>query len=174
RSSGRVEVALQPGNAFADQPSVDLELAFAWSAEKAKPAALALEVCPGAHQARPLIGQRRQLDLQAALMGAGALAENLQDQARPVNDLGLPVPFQIPLLHRAQRSVNDDEIDVGFADQLAEVFDSSAAQEAARARACNIGDFGPDYVETDCLGEPERLFQQRFPRAARCILRVPS
>jgi hypothetical protein len=127
RSSGRVEVSLQLGNALADEPPVDFELAFAWAAEEAKPAALALEMCPGAHQTGPLIGQRRQLDLQAALMGAGPLAENLKDQARPVDDLGLPAPFEIALLHRAQRSVDDDEPDVIFADQLAEVFDCAAA-----------------------------------------------
>jgi hypothetical protein len=60
-------------------------------------------------------------------MGAGPLAENLQDQARPVDDLGLPAPFEIALLHRAQRRVDHDEPDVVFADQLAEVFDSAAA-----------------------------------------------
>ena len=127
RPSGRVEFALQPGNAFADQPPVDFELAFAWAAEEAKPAALALEMCPGAHQAGPLIGQRRQLDLQPALMGAGPLAENLQDQARPVDDLGLPAPLEVALLHRAQRSVDDDEPDVVVPDQFTEVFDCAAA-----------------------------------------------
>ncbi len=76
RPSGRVEVALQPGNALADQPPVDFELAFAWSAEEAKPAALTFEMCPGAHQTRSLIGQCRQLDLQSTLMGAGPLAED--------------------------------------------------------------------------------------------------
>jgi hypothetical protein len=127
RPSGRVEVALQLGDALTDQPPVDFELAFAWAAEKAKPAALAFEMCPGAHQAGPLIGQRRQFDLQSAFMGAGPRAENFKDQARPVDDLGLPAPFEIALLHRAQRSVDDDERYVVFVDQLAEVFDSAAA-----------------------------------------------
>jgi hypothetical protein len=39
----------------------------------------------------------------------------------------LPAPFEIALLHRAQRRVDHDEPDVVFADQLAEVFDSAAA-----------------------------------------------
>jgi hypothetical protein len=127
RPSGRVEVALQPGNSLADQPPVDFELAFARAAEKAKPTALALEMCPGAYEPGPLIGERGQLDLQSALMRAGPLAENLQDQACPVDDLCLPAPLEIALLHRAQRGVDDDEPDVVFADQLAEAFDSAAA-----------------------------------------------
>jgi hypothetical protein len=174
RPPGRVEVALQPGNPLTDQPPVDFELAFARAAEEAKPAALTLEMCPGAHQTGPLIGQCRQLDLQSALMGAGPLAENLQDQARPVDDLGLPTPFEIALLHRAQRSVDDDESNVVFADQLAEVFDSAAAEEAARARACDTDDLGTDYVQTDRLRETDRFFQPRFDRAAGDFSRVPS
>jgi len=127
RPSGRVEVALQPGNALTDQPPVDFELAFAWAAEKAKPAALAFQMGPGAHQTGSLIGQRRQFDLQSAFMGAGPRAENLEDEPRPVDDLRLPAPFEIALLHRAQRGIDDDERDVVFGDQLAEVFDSAAA-----------------------------------------------
>ena len=125
--SGRVEVALQLGNALADQPPVDFELAFTRAAKKPEPATLTFEMCPGPHQTGPLISQRRQLDLQSALMGAGPRAENLEDQARPVDDLGLPAPLEIALLHRAQRSINDDEPNVVFADQPAEFLNCAAA-----------------------------------------------
>ena len=106
-----VELAPQPGDALADQPPVDFELALAGPAEKAEAAALALEMRPRPHQPRALVGQRRQLDLQPALMGAGALAEDLQDQPGAVDDLGLPAPFEIALLHRRQRRVDDDKPD---------------------------------------------------------------
>ena len=105
---------LQPGDALADQPAVDFELALARAAEKAEPAALAFEMGPGPHQPRALVGQRRQLDLQAALMGARARAEDFEDQAGAVDDLGLPAPFEIALLHRAQRRVDDDQPDRRF------------------------------------------------------------
>src|SRR5277367_6034874 len=107
-------------------------------------------------------------------MGARPLAENLQDQARSVDDLGLPAPFEIALLHRAHRGVDDDEPDVVFTDQFAQVCDGAAAQKAARARARDIGNFGADYVETDRLGETDRFFQPSFDRAAGDFSRVPS
>ena len=133
----RVELALQPGDALADQPAVDFELAFAGAAEKAEAAALAFEMGPGAHQPRALIGQRRQFDLQAALMGARPRAEDLEDQPGAVDDLGLPAFFEIALLHRRQRAIDDDEPDLVLADQLAKIVDGAAAEQAARARPRN-------------------------------------
>jgi hypothetical protein len=121
-----------------------------------------------------LVGQRRQFDLHSAFMGAGPLAENLQDQAGTVDNLRLPAPFEIALLHWAQRGVDDNDPDFILADQLPEGFDSAAAQKSVRARASDGGDFGTDYVEADRLGETDSLFQTCFERTARIISRVPS
>ena len=99
-----VELPAQPGDALADQPAVDFELALARSAEKSETAALAFEMRPRPDQPRTLVRQCRQFDLQAAFMSARAGAENLEDQAGAVDNLGLPAPFQIALLHRASAS----------------------------------------------------------------------
>ena len=75
----------------------------------------------------------RELDLQRALGGAGAAAEDLQDQAGAVDDLGLELALQIALLHRRQRAVHHDEIDLLGLDALGELGDLALAEIGRRA-----------------------------------------
>jgi hypothetical protein len=162
-----VEIAFEVGDTLPDQPAVDFELAFAGPAEKAKTAALALEVGPRANQPRSLIGKRGQFDLQAALVSARPRAENFEDQTGPVDDLRPPAPFEVALLHRAQRTIDDDDPDSVFADQLAEIFEGPAAEQAIGPRARDARDLGADDIETDRPCEADCFLQSRFDRTAR-------
>src|SRR5215469_10210713 len=121
------EFAPDLANALADQPAVDFELAFAGAAEKTKPAALALEMGPGANEARALIGQRRELDLEPPFIGASTGAKDLENEPGAVDDLGLPAPLQIALLHGRHRAVDDHEADLLLLDRCAERIDAAAA-----------------------------------------------
>ena len=85
-------------------------------------------------------------------MSARALAEYFKDQTAAVDDLGLPPPFEIALLHGAQRAIDDDEIDFVLADHFAETFNSAAAQQSARAWARNAGNLGANHIEPDRSG----------------------
>src|SRR6516164_8002774 len=129
---------------------------------------------PGAHQTRALIGQRRQFDLQTALMGARPFAEYFEDQPGAVDDLGLPASFEIALLHRAQCGIDNDETDVVFADQHTEFFDGATAQKTARTRPADTGDLGADHIQTDRLREADRFFQASLCRTSGNLYRASS
>ncbi len=101
RAAHLLQLLLQPHDAVADQPPVSLDLRLAGAAEEAEAAALALQMGPGAHQPAALVLQMREFDLQRALAGARALAENIEDQAGAVDDLAVPGRLQVALLHRA-------------------------------------------------------------------------
>ena len=167
-----VEFALEPSDPFADQPSVDLELALAGSAEKTKTAALALKMSPRPDQPRALVGERGQLDLQPALMGMRPRAKNFKDQTGAVNNLRLPAPFEIALLHWAEHAIEDNYADRVFADQPAEVFEGPTPKEVTRPRTTDPRDLGTDDIEADCPRETNRFLQSSLDQTARCRCRL--
>jgi hypothetical protein len=161
-----VELTFEASDPITDEPAVDFELALARPAEKAKTAALALEVGPRADQPRSLVRKRRQLDLQAALMSVCAGAEDFEDQTGPIDDLRLPAFFEVALLHRAEGTIDDDDPDPVFADQFAEIFEGPAAQQAVRPWARDARNLGADDIKTDRSCEADCFLQPSFDRTA--------
>ncbi len=162
-----LELALQQRDAVGDEAAVDFELAFARAAEKAEAAALALEMGPGPHQPRALIGQRRQLDLQAALMRARPRAENFEDQAGAVDDLAFPGALEIALLHRADRGIDDDDGDrLELGDRLRPgVSTAPVPSSVAGRQRPQPNDLRRDDVEIDGACQPDRLVEPPLRRA---------
>src|SRR5690606_14190135 len=128
----------------------------------AQAATLALQVRPRANQARALIALTRQLDLKLAFLGARTQAENLEDQARTIHDLGANIGFQITLLHRRERRVDHDHARAGFFGALFQTLHAAAAQIGAGADLAQRRRLGVRDVEAQSLRQPYGLQQARF------------
>ena len=163
----RFEGLLQAHDAFLDQATVGLDLGFARSADEAETAALPLQMGPGTHKAAFLPLEMRQFDLQRALGSAGSCAENLQDQARTVQNLALQGFFQIALLDRCERVIDHHQLGLLRLHDRPQFLDLAAAEERARTGIGDSDDAGGDNIEIDRGGQPDRFLKPGRGRAAQ-------
>ena len=103
---------LQPlvegGDALAEQAAVGFELGLA-RPPQADTTLLALQVSPTPHEAGREMGELGQFHLELALERAGALGEDVQNEARAIQHPALEMPLQVALLARRQGMVEDDQ-----------------------------------------------------------------
>ena len=95
----------------------------------------------------------RKLDLQRALAGAGAAAENFQYQPGAVNHLGAEGFFKITLLHGRQGAIDHDEADVLLPNASGDVVHLAGADEGRRSNLREHHGFVPNHVKVDGAGE---------------------
>ncbi len=159
-----VEAILDERDAFAQQAPVGFDLRFAGAAGEAEAATLPLKVGPRPHQPALLVVEVRKLDLQHALAGRGALAEDFEDKARAIEHLGLGFGFEIALLHRRERGVDEQQLDLTLLDLLRDRLDLAAAEEGPRLDLAHLDDLGEDHLDPNGISEALELGQPRFDR----------
>ena len=102
------------------------------------------------------------LDLQRALRRLRPLAEDLQDQGRAVEHLGAPGFFEVALLHRGERMVDDDQLRLAGACDGGDVVHQSGAEERRGARIAHRHHARVDDVERDGVGEAHGFGEAPF------------
>ena len=162
-----LELPPNPRHAIADHPAIGLDLGFARAAKEAEAAALAFEVGPAAHQPAGLIVEMGKLDLQPPLGSRGAFAEDLQDQARPVDDLDARFLLQVLLLNGGKRRIDDEQLGAILLGDPGDLLDLPLAEQGRRADGSNPECAGADHIDADRTGEAIGLLDPRLGGAAR-------
>ena len=81
------------------------------------------------------MAELRQLDLHLALVRLRTLREDVEDQRGAIHHVDLQLPFEIALLRRRQRVIEDHEVDLVVADQRADLLDLAGPDERGRVGA---------------------------------------
>ena len=103
----------------------------------------------------------RQLNLQPSLSSRGALAEDFEDQAGAVDDFGAEGCFQIALLDRAERCIDDDQLDAMFLNVGRNRFDLTNAEQRGCARLAQPECMHRDHIQPDRQCKSVRLLGPR-------------
>ena len=105
------------------------------------------------------MAQLRELDLQPALGTAGALREDVDDQLGPVGDPQRPEPAEVALLDRADRMIEDDQLDLLGPQAFGDPLGGPAAQIERGVRPGPVDDLAQDRVQAGGPGERIQLIE---------------
>src|SRR5262249_7358809 len=140
-----LEASAQPGEAFTQPATVDFELGLTGSARpdpaaaRAYPSSAAAcrttahprQMRPLPRQARLQVRKLRNLHLQLACQGAGALRKNVQDELAAIDNPQLQLIFQGARLRRRQCVVEDRDGRIGHPRNLANLAGLPSADKRA-------------------------------------------
>src|SRR5256886_12641741 len=109
---------------------IGLELRLARAAQS-DTALLALEVRPTAYQAAADVPQLRELDFELAFEAAGALREDIEDQAVAVEHPPLGELLEVAFLARGECVIHEDEVRLMGLGDAAQLLGLATAEEVA-------------------------------------------
>ena len=117
---------------------------------------------PRADEPRRQILELREFDLQLAFVAAGALRENIEDEARAVDDTPVQRSFEIALLRGCERVIENDEFDVVRFAGEAQFFDLAAADKHLGIGARTAAGKRDGGIGARTLGEQTEFFKTGF------------
>ena len=117
---------------------------------------------PAADQAALLVVEMRQFDLQSPFCGRCPLAEDFEDQARAVDDLTRQLLFEITLLDRTQRTVDNNQFGVVLFAGNPDVFDLACPEQEVRPNLTHRKNEAVLDLDTDGERQPLGLAQTAF------------
>ncbi len=160
------QLVLQLGNARPDPAPISLDLGLAGPAGP--------DAAAAGHPASGLAGQRLapatqpgqqvlqlgELDLGLALLAAGMLGENIQDQRRAVDDLDLHDALELAELPGGELAVADDGVGTGVRDDPGQLGGLARADIGSRVRPATPLDQALEYFRPGGLGQQRKLAQR--------------
>jgi hypothetical protein len=114
----------------------------------------------------------RQFDLEPPFGRCGALAEDFEDQPGAIDDLRPEGGFEVALLDRTERGVDDDKLDALCGDIGRDRVDLPDPEQGRGARLAQAQRVHRDDVEPDREREPLRFLGARV-KVAREALAMP-
>ena len=154
-----LDALAQLADALADDPPVGLELCLAGTAG-ADAAARAREVRPEACQAGQLVLELRKLDLEAPLVGAGMLREDVQDEPGAVEDLDPQDRLERLLLVGLELVVRHEQREAGLRPGLHELLRLALADVPVGVDVAAILPLGADHLRARGVGQAGQLGQR--------------
>src|SRR2546425_7341078 len=152
------QVGRQARDALADDAAIDLELRLS-HAPLADSADLPRQVAPLPGEAWQEVAELRQLDLRAGLAGAGAAREDVENEARSVEDLCLDLLLEILDLGRRQVLVEDREVGPALARQARELLHLAPPHQGPRMHGPAFLHHGAHHDGSGALGEQSQLLE---------------
>jgi hypothetical protein len=154
---------LQQRDAVHGQAAVGFQLRFARTAQT-DTATDTLQMAPHPLQARQLVAQLGELDLQLSLAALRTASEDIENQFGAVDDAHLERSFEVAPLCRRQIAIDNENVDILRAAQLLDLLHLALAEQSGRmGRIAPLRD-AIDHHRAGRFGQSGQFIQTRSVR----------